>query len=64
MRILKYVLYGLSGIVLLVVLAIVAALVIVDGNFVKNRLERMQYRPELIDGFLAQTGLSLEAEPP
>ena len=31
---------------------------------VKNRLKRMQYRPELIDGFLAQTGLSLEAEPP
>ena len=40
MRILKYVLYGVGGIVLLVVLAIVAALVIVDGNFVKNRLER------------------------
>jgi hypothetical protein len=31
---------------------------------IKNRLKRMQYRPELIDGFLAQTGLSLEAEPP
>lgn len=31
---------------------------------VKNRLKRMQYRPDLIDGFLARTGLSLEAELP
>jgi putative transposase len=31
---------------------------------VKNRLKRIQYRPELIDGFLAQTGLILEPEPP
>ncbi|MGP7995840.1 MAG: transposase [Streptosporangiaceae bacterium] len=31
---------------------------------VKNRLKRIQYRPGLIDGFLAQTGLSLEPEPP
>ena len=31
---------------------------------VKNRLKRIQYRPELIDGFLAQTGLTLESEPP
>jgi hypothetical protein len=31
---------------------------------VKNRLKRIQYRPRLIDGFLAQTGLSLEPEPP
>ena len=30
----------------------------------KNRLKRMQYRPALIDGFLAQTGLSLKPEPP
>jgi transposase len=30
----------------------------------KNRLKRIQYRPGLIDGFLAQTGLSLEPEPP
>jgi hypothetical protein len=29
-----------------------------------NRLKRIQYRPELITGFLAQTGLSLEPEPP
>ena len=27
---------------------------------VKNRLKRIQYRPALIDGFLAQTGLTLE----
>jgi hypothetical protein len=26
----------------------------------KNRLKRIQYRPVLIDGFLAQTGLSIE----
>jgi putative transposase len=31
---------------------------------VKNRLKRIQYRPELIDGFLAQTGLSFEDKPP
>ncbi|WP_222598573.1 hypothetical protein [Lentzea tibetensis] len=27
---------------------------------VKNRLKRIQYRPELIDAFLAHTGLDLE----
>ncbi len=31
---------------------------------VKNRLKRIQYRPELIDGFLGQAGLALDAEPP
>jgi len=31
---------------------------------IKNRLKAIQYRPALIDGFLAQTGLSLEPEPP
>jgi putative transposase len=31
---------------------------------VRNRLKRIQYRPALIDGFLAQTGLILESEPP
>jgi len=31
---------------------------------IKNRLKSIQYRPVLIDGFLAQTGLSLEPEPP
>jgi hypothetical protein len=30
----------------------------------KNRLKRIQYRPGLIDGFLAQTGVSIEPEPP
>jgi hypothetical protein len=27
---------------------------------VRNRLKTIQYRPELIGGFLAQTGLTLE----
>jgi DDE superfamily endonuclease len=31
---------------------------------IKNRLKIIQYRPALIDGFLAQTGLSLKPEPP
>jgi hypothetical protein len=31
---------------------------------VKNRLKTIQYQPALIDGFLAQTGLTLEPEPP
>jgi DDE superfamily endonuclease len=31
---------------------------------IKNRLKRIQYRPALIDGFLAQTGLTLKFEPP
>ena len=31
---------------------------------VRNRLKRIQYRPGLIDGFLGQTGLTLEPEPP
>jgi hypothetical protein len=31
---------------------------------IKNRLKRIQYRPALIDGFLAQTGLTLELQPP
>jgi transposase len=30
----------------------------------KNRLKRIQYRPGLIGGFLAQTGLSIEPGPP
>jgi putative transposase len=30
---------------------------------IKNRLKGIQYRPGLIDGFLAQTGLILEPEP-
>ncbi len=31
---------------------------------VKNRLKSIQYRPALIDGFLGQTQLTLEPEPP
>lgn len=31
---------------------------------VKTLLKRIQYRPELIDGFLAQTGLTLKPQPP
>jgi hypothetical protein len=31
---------------------------------VRNRLKRIQYRPALIDGFLGQTGLTLQPEPP
>jgi hypothetical protein len=30
---------------------------------VRNRLKRIRYRPALINGFLAQTGLTLEPEP-
>ena len=30
---------------------------------IKNRLKRIQYRPALIEGFLAQTGLTLEPQP-
>jgi transposase len=31
---------------------------------VRNRLRRIQHRPGLFYGFLAQTGLTLEPEPP
>ena len=31
---------------------------------VRNRLRRIQYRPALIEAFLAQTGLTLEPQPP
>ncbi|OLE24162.1 MAG: transposase [Actinobacteria bacterium 13_1_20CM_3_71_11] len=31
---------------------------------VKRRLKQIQYRPDLIDGFLAQTGLSVQPQPP
>jgi hypothetical protein len=31
---------------------------------VRHRLKRIQYRPALIGGFLAQTGLTLEPGPP
>ena len=33
-------------------------------SIIKNRLKSIQYRPALIDGFLAQTGLALEPQPP
>ena len=31
---------------------------------VKTRLKRLQYRPDLLDGFLGQTGLVLQPVPP
>ena len=31
---------------------------------VRNRLKRIQYRPALIEAFLAQTGLTLGPQPP
>jgi len=31
---------------------------------VNARLKQIQYRPDLIDGFLAQTGLTLDKQPP
>lgn len=31
---------------------------------VRSRLKRMQYRPGLLDGFIAETGLVYTAEPP
>ncbi|WUS42541.1 transposase [Kitasatospora sp. NBC_01250] len=31
---------------------------------VRNRLKRLQYRSEILDGFLAGTGLSLDLPPP
>jgi fructosamine-3-kinase len=34
------------------------------ATIVRNRLKRIQYRPELLNGFLTQAGLTLEAQPP
>jgi len=31
---------------------------------VRNRLKRLQYRPDILDGFLAGSGLSLDLPPP
>ena len=31
---------------------------------VRNRLKRIQYRPDLLTSFLAHTGLALDPEPP
>lgn len=53
MKALKYVVYGVGGVVLLVVAAVAVALFVVDGGFVKNRLERMmkeKQRALVIDG--------------
>ncbi|MGW2770765.1 transposase, partial [Streptomyces sp. NPDC001275] len=33
-------------------------------TLVRNRLKRLQYRPAVLDGFLAGTGLSLDLPPP
>ncbi len=40
MKALKYLMYGIAGLVVLAVIGVGAALVIVDGQFVKTRLER------------------------
>ena len=34
------------------------------ADTVRSRLRRIQHRPDLISGFLGQTGLTLEPEPP
>lgn len=34
------------------------------ATIVRNRLKRIQYRPDLLANFLAQTGLTLDPEPP
>ncbi|MFE5813145.1 hypothetical protein ACFQ6S_07035 [Streptomyces sp. NPDC056479] len=31
---------------------------------VRNRLKRLQYRPDALDGFLAGTGLGIDNPPP
>ena len=40
MKAVKYAIWAVGGVVFLVLLALAAALIIVDGNFVKNRAER------------------------
>ena len=37
----------------------VRPLYLLSATLVKTRLRRMQYRPGLLDGFLAKTGLDL-----
>jgi len=37
---------------------------VITVSVVRNRLKRIQYRPALVDGFLAQTGLTLGPGPP
>lgn len=34
------------------------------ATLVRNRLKRIQYRPELLTGCLTQTGLTLDPQPP
>ncbi|MFD1045530.1 transposase [Kibdelosporangium lantanae] len=34
------------------------------ASIVRNRLKRIQYRPALLHGFLVQTGLALDLQPP
>lgn len=34
------------------------------ATIIRNRLKHIQYRPDLINGFLTQTGLTLNAKPP
>jgi len=34
------------------------------AQIVRSRLKAAQHRPDLIDGFLARTGLALDPEPP
>jgi AsmA protein len=41
MKAIKWLLYGVGGVVVLAMLALIAAIAIVDGAFVKSRLERM-----------------------
>ncbi|MDJ0347387.1 transposase [Streptomyces sp. H10-C2] len=33
-------------------------------TFVRNRLKQLQYRPDILNGFIAATGLSLDLPPP
>jgi hypothetical protein len=41
---------------------LVQARMISAAAIIKNRLKRIQYRPSLIEAFLAQTGLTLEPQ--
>ncbi len=56
MRAIKYVVWGVGAIVALLVLAIVAAVMVIDGNFVKARAERYMKEEK-------QRTLKIEGEP-
>ncbi|MEY9965645.1 hypothetical protein ABIA33_003691 [Streptacidiphilus sp. MAP12-16] len=45
---------------------LVAAPVAVDQleALVRDRLQRLQYRPTILNGFVAETGLAFDAPPP